>query len=410
MSRRARTLLLVSQVYVPDPASVGQHLADLAAEVVRRGYRVLVLTSARGYDDPSARFAPRETLDGVEVRRLPLSSTGKGSIVARLVGQALFLAQATARGMFTRDLAAVLVSTSPPMAAMAALAIAGVRRVPIVYWAMDINPDQVVSLGLARQGSPWVRLFEALNRRILSRARAVITLDRFMAARLNRKMDVSGKLEVFPPWPHEDHIEAVEHANNPFRERHGLAGKFVVMYSGNHGPTNPFDTVLEAAKRLAHRPDIVFAFVGGGIGKRSVDRVVAGGAANVVSLPYQPLAELRYSLSAADVHLVTVGGGTVGIVHPCKVYGAMAAARPILYLGPRPSHVTDLLDLDDMGWHVEHGDVDGAVDAVLGMAGTDPKRLADMGARARKAIDTRFGKAILCARFADIVERVIQGT
>ncbi|MBL8758119.1 MAG: hypothetical protein JNK35_06795, partial [Phycisphaerae bacterium] len=109
-----KTFLIISQVYVPDPASVGQHVADAAAEMARRGYRVIVYASARGYDDPSRRYPAREHLNGVEVRRLPLSSFGKGSIAIRLLAQWIFLAQAVVRGLFTRGLAGVMVSTSPP--------------------------------------------------------------------------------------------------------------------------------------------------------------------------------------------------------------------------------------------------------------------------------------------------------
>jgi hypothetical protein len=30
--------------------------------------------------------------------------------------------------------------------------------------------------------------------------------------------------------------------------------------------------------------------------------------------------------------------GNGGIIHPCKIYGAMTVARPILYFGPLLSH------------------------------------------------------------------------
>ena len=96
------TLLIISQVYVPDPASVGQHIADAAAEMARRGYRVIVYASARGYDNPSKRYPSRETLDGVVIRRLPLSSFGKSSITVRLIAQWIFLLQSIARGLLTR--------------------------------------------------------------------------------------------------------------------------------------------------------------------------------------------------------------------------------------------------------------------------------------------------------------------
>src|SRR5205814_3260316 len=128
---------------------------------------------------------------------------------------------------------------------------------------------------------------------------------------------------------------------------------------------------------LGHRSDIVFMFIGGGSGKKDVEDAILAGATNIISLPYQPLADIKYSLSAADVHLVTVGDDIVGIVHPCKIYGAMAVARPVLLLGPNPSHVADLLDKHRFGWQVAHGDIDGMVRAIELASATDrPTRQA----------------------------------
>jgi glycosyltransferase involved in cell wall biosynthesis len=404
-ARRPATLLVLSQVYVPDPASVGQHMADAAAEMVRRGHRVVVLTARRGYDDPSVRYAKREVLDGVEVSRLPLSSLGKGSIPIRLLGGALFLAQAVIRGLFLRRLDFVLVSTSPPMCGLAALAIAAVRRVPIKYWVMDLNPDQMIALGKLRESSVLVRLFDAFNRAILRRADDVVALDRFMAERLLRKEEIRGALAVLPPWPLEDHLEPVPREENPFRQAHGLTDRFVVMYSGNHGPSNPVGTILRAAERLRSESSLVFAFVGGGIGKVEIEETIRRGASNVLSLPYQPLSQIRYSLSAADVHLVTVGDAVVGIVHPCKVYGAMAVGRPIVLLGPCPCHVSDLIDAYRIGWRIEHGDVDGAVRTLREIRATPPAELARMGERAREAVRAKLSKHALCGGLCDVLER-----
>ena len=99
-----RALLVICQVYEPDPAAVGQQVADVAREMARRGWRVVVYTSARGYEDPAIRYPRREERDGVTVRRLPLSSFGKRSLAVRLLGQTLFMAQAMFRGVWTRGL------------------------------------------------------------------------------------------------------------------------------------------------------------------------------------------------------------------------------------------------------------------------------------------------------------------
>ena len=377
-------------------------MADVAAAMVQRGWRVIVMTADRGYDDPRVRYPARETIDGVDVRRLPLSSFGKGSFLIRLAGGLSFVAQVIARGLFLGPVHAILVSTSPPMASLAAIVVGRLRRAPIKYWVMDLNPDQAVALGVVRQGSLAVRLLDRLNTWILARAADVIVLDRFMAERVIRKLDVGRKLAIVPPWPHEDHLEPVAHAENPFRREHGLNGKLVVMYSGNHGPSNPLGTVLQAAVRLRDDPRILFLFVGGAVGKQEVEAIASP---NVRSLPYQPLTRLRYSLSAADVHLVTLGDDVVGMVHPCKVYGALAVARPVVLIGPEQSHVGDIVRDGGVGWRISHGDVDGAVGLFQALAHGGSAPLEARGARARDLIRERLSEAALCGRLCDILER-----
>ena len=396
------TLLILSQVYPPDAASVGQHMADVASSMAARGHRAVVLTADRGYDDPAQRFPRREWLGGAEVRRLPFSSFGKRSIGMRVLGGLSFALQAVWISLRLGPIDGVLVSTSPPLTQLAGLLVSRIRRVPLTLWVMDLNPDQMVALKLLRPGHPVAKAFDWLNRRVLARARDVIVLDRFMAARVLAKLDVGDKLTVLPPWPHEDHVAPTPKEGNPFRREHGLDGKFVVMYSGNHGPSNPLTTALDAALRLRDDPRFAFVFVGGGIGKAEVDAVAGP---TILSLPYEPLERLRYSLSAADVHLVTLGDAVVGIVHPCKVYGAMAVARPILLIGPDQSHVGDLLAREEIGWRIAHGDVDGLVRLLRSLADEDGSQLLEMGQRARQALQGGLSKAELCGRLCDILEQ-----
>jgi len=398
----ARTFVFLSQVYVPDPAAVGQHLADAAEELARRGHRVIVFTSSRGYDDPSAVYPSRESLRGVDVRRVPFASFGKSSLAIRMLGGVLFVLQAIVRSAFIRGVDAVVVSTSPPVASFGAVVIGAIHRAPVKYWIMDVNPDQSVALGYVGADDVSVKVFDWLNRLILRRASDVIVLDRFMAERINRKLNVSDKLVVLPPWPAEDPEVVVSHEDNPFRKQHALNGKTVVMYSGNHGPSNPLTTILDAARRVCDDPQLVLMFLGGGVGKREVE---AANCPNIRSLPYQPQSELRYSLAAADVHLVTVGDLIPGIVHPSKVYGAMAVSRPILLVGPDENHVSDILRENDIGWHVRHGDVDGAERVLREIAGAAPGVLAEKGQRAREVMAAMGRKSVACGRVCDVLER-----
>jgi putative colanic acid biosynthesis glycosyltransferase WcaI len=100
-----------------------------------------------------------------------------------------------------------------------------------------------------------------------------------------------------------------------------------------------------------------------------------------------------------------VGNDIVGIVHPCKVYGAMAVARPVLLLGPRPCHITDLLDSHGVGWQVHHGDVEGMEALVRRVADTPREELSRIGLEAQRVIEQDLSKGALCGRFCDIIER-----
>lgn len=398
-----RTLLIISQVYVPDPASVGQHVADVAEEMARRGWNVVVYASASGYDDPSRRYARREHRAGVDVRRLPLSSFGKSTIRARLLGQLLFIAQAFVRAVCMRRLDAVLVSTSPPFAGAAGALISWLRKAPLLWWVMDLNPDQVVAAGRISPRSLFVRLFDWLNRFTLRQATTVVVLDRFMRERVLAKSPVADKMHVLPPWPHDDDLDVGDGTSDSFRSTHGLTDKFVVMYSGNHSPHNPLDTLLAASRVLAGDDRLRFVFIGGGAGKKEVDELVAAGAPNVLSLPYQPKHTLGATLGAADIHVVSLGDSMVGIIHPCKIYGAMAIGRPILLFGPASCHAADILGQDDIGWHVAHGDVPATLAALREAQQLAVESLRALGSRARAVAANQFTKDLLLTRFCDSI-------
>lgn len=399
---KPRTFLFISWVYVPDPASLGQHVAGAAEELVRRGHRVRVLTSARGYDNPADRYPKHEVRNGVEIRRLPFASFGKGSLAIRAVGGLVFLLQAIVLGLFMRGMDTLVISTSPPFSALAGVIIGFFRKVSVQYWIMDLNPDQAIALGKARPGSLSVRAFNWLNRQVLRRANGVVVMDRFMKDRVVAKLpDVASRLFVLPPWPHEQVETPLLHEANAFRREHELQKKFVIMYSGNHSPANPLTTLIKAAEQLQDDAGLEFLFVGGGIGKREVE---ASKSRNIRSLPYQPMERLRESLSAADVHVVAIGDDVVGMVHPCKVYGAMAVARPILLFGPSENHVADILQESGIGWHLAHGDVAGTVAAIRSMRALSPEALQDMGMQAQNMIADRLGRVALTRALCNVLE------
>jgi len=180
------------------------------------------------------------------------------------------------------------------------------------------------------------------------------------------------QVEIIAPWSHSDDVRYDPAGRDEFRRVHGFQDRFVVMYSGNHSPCHPLQTVLDAALQLAAVPRFVFCFVGGGSEFARVRQFATDNRlSNIVCLPYQPLERLSWSLSAADLHLVVMGNPFVGTIHPCKVYNIMTLGIPFAYIGPETSHIADILaklSVSSRCRRVAHGDVKALVDHIQSVA------------------------------------------
>jgi glycosyltransferase involved in cell wall biosynthesis len=399
-------VLLLNQTFYPDVASSAQHLKDLALGLVERGHEVTDVTSRRAYDDPQLLFPKRERWRGVEIHRIAATGFGKGAKWKRAVDFGSFLGMCALKLATLPPHDVVVALTSPPLISFLGAASAQVRKSKFVYWVMDLNPDEAIQAGWLKAGKLTARSLESISRYSFRRADRIIALDRFMAARIQAKGISSDKIEVIPPWSHDDVVRFNAEGREKFRAKHGLTEKFVVMYSGNHSPCHPLNTLLEGAKELSKDSRFVFCFIGGGseFGKVK-DFAVKNSLPNIVCLPYQPLNELSGSLSAADVHVVVMGDPFVGTIHPCKIYNILSVAAPILYIGPSPSHVTEVLgaltDRDAFAT-VDHGSVEKVMFHLrklccLGRRGND---------RGYAELAAVFSRDRWLGQFVDTLERV----
>jgi len=360
-------ILLLNQAFYPDVVSTAQHASDLTLALVEAGHEVLVVCNSRGYDDPKIRFPQRETWKGVKIVRVGSTGLGKGSKWRRAADFATFMASCILRLWSLPRFDVVIAMTSPPLIPFVASLAVPSRARRLVFWSMDLNPDQAIAAGWLQEKSTVARLLSRMSLHSLQRADCIIALDRFMKKRIEDKGIDPDKILVVPPWSHDDCVRFDQAGREEFRTTHKLSGKFVVMYSGNHSPCHPLETLLQAAERLAQHQDVAFCFVGGGSEFCKVkERARDGALRNVLCLPYEPMEQLSASLSAADLHVVVLGDQYVGIVHPCKVYNVLAVKRPFLYIGPNESHVSDIIEqLNEAAYVSSHGDVEGVVANIL---------------------------------------------
>jgi glycosyltransferase involved in cell wall biosynthesis len=360
-------ILILNQAFYPDVVSTAQHASDLAKALTQVGHEVTVVCSSRGYDDPGVRFPKQEVWNAVNIIRVRSTGFGKASKWRRATDFSTFMASCALRLSLLPHFDVVVAMTSPPLISFLSSLAVPSRASNLVFWSMDLNPDEAIAAGWLREKSLTARVLSRMLSHSLQRASVVVALDRFMKDRIEAKGIEPEKILVVPPWAHDDHVRFDFVGREEFRKLHKLSNKFVVMYSGNHSPCHPLDTLLEASERLADRDEIAFCFVGGGSEFKKVqERVQDRSLRNVLCLPYQPFERLSASLSAADLHVVVMGDKYVGIVHPCKVYNVLAVGVPFLYIGPIESHVHDIISQAGSGaYAAAHGDVDSVTANIL---------------------------------------------
>ena len=359
-----------------------------------------VLTSDRGYDNPTIRFKRRESWKGIDIIRIPSLSWGKSSKLKRVANFSSFLFICAARFLFIQRVDAVVALTSPPLISFLAALYAQLTRARLYCWIMDLNPDEAIAAGWLKQHSVTARMLKRMMSYSLRKAAQVVVLDRFMNERVRRSGVDGDCISILAPWSHSDVVEYSSLGREQFRKRHGLDGKFVVMYSGNHSPCHPLDTLLDAALNLCDRRELVFCFIGGGSEHEKVQRFAERhDLTNIMRLPYQPLNELSASLSAADLHVVVMGDPFVGIIHPSKIYNIMAVGSPILYIGPDESHVTDLAShLNGRLSTARHKDAAAVAKHILDTSVSGSERWRD---QARKSA---YSKELLLPQLCAILE------
>lgn len=353
-------ILLLNQCFQPDYVATAQHLSELALGLVKAGHSVTAVASSRGYDNPDLRYPVRETWHGIEIHRIWTPGLGKRSKWRRLVDFATFWLNATLILLRLPRFDVTVCLTSPPLISSLGTLMAVLKGGAVVPWVMDLNPDEAVAAGWLRAGCLPERVMTALQNWSFGRAARIIALDRFMAARLVDKGVRPEVIHVDAPWAHDDAVRYDAAARATFRDAHGIQDKFVVMYSGNHSPCHPLDTLMLAALALRTDARLHFLFIGGGSEHAKVKHFAAEhGLANVTCLPYLPLHQLSGSLSAADLHVVAMGAPFIGMVHPCKIYNILTLGLPWLALAPTDCHLGDLVEQIKDGRYatqVNHGD------------------------------------------------------
>ncbi len=244
-----------------------------------------------------------------------------------------------------------------------------------------LRRDGLLHRGLAR-----------VSRGLYRRSAAIISIGEVMTDRLVEAGAGRRKIITVHNWVPKDSVRPMPSGSSRLRNALQLDGRVALMYSGNLGLGHNLDAAVRAAARLGESAGLRLLFVGSGKMQGRLEALANGlRLESVCFQPPQPLALLADTLAAGDIHLVSQRAGTQGLIVPSKLYGVLAAGRPVLFIGPQDCEAARIVRESASGIIVPPGDV-ASVASALRMLARSEKLRAEMGARARCYYEDHFGR------------------
>jgi glycosyltransferase involved in cell wall biosynthesis len=388
-----------NRLLVVNQASRMQAL-ELVAELGRSGWDCTIVTGS----------VPRDLTPPKNARLVIGASLRRTGMFARIGSSGCFTAQALWHVARNRRVP-VLVVTNPPVLPLflpLLRALLGVQYSVLVY---DVYPDVAEQMGILKPGGLIGRSWRRASRLTMRSAETVITIGDCMARTLRGHLRPEDPLNitVIPTWVDAELIRPMNKAENPLVRRHGLEGRFVVMYCGNFGATHDLTSLIDAAELLRDCPDVFFVLIGGGTRVREVTASVAQRKLrNLALLPLQSSEHLPLWLAAADCAVVSLDEAFVGVSMPSKTYFAMAAGSALVAVSPPGTDLAAVVQAAGCGIHVPPRNAKALAGAIRRLC-NDASYLEQCKVNSRRAAVREFDRARLVQRFADHLQEAFSG-
>jgi glycosyltransferase involved in cell wall biosynthesis len=399
-------ILLIHQSFaaLDEPGGTRHH--ELALYLVKRGHKVTVIASPVSYLTGASRGGQNETGQPggmLTIRRTYTYSALHRSFVHRVFSFLSFMASSFLTGLRVPGVDLVWGTSPPIFQGVTAWALTRLKRRPFLFEVRDLWPDFAVGVGVLR--SPiLIRLSRGLERFLYRQADRVMVNSPGFSQHVTQRG--ARRVELIPNGA-DPRMFTPEERGQEFREKHGFGERFVVMYAGAHGMSNDLEVVLDAAHHLRSRPDILFVLLGDGKEKgKLVQQAQEMGLENVLFLPPVAKTEMAQALAAADACIAILKPISLyATVYPNKVFDYMAAGRPVLLA--IDGVIRQVVEEAGAGIFVPPGDPLALASAAAALA-DQPEKARQMGRQGRRDIETRFDRAALARKLAEIMEEMGQ--
>ena len=397
-------VIFINKYFYPDLSATSQILSDIAFHLAEDSTQIYVVCSNQLYQNSSAKLPKSENVDGVNVIRVKSTSFGRQTIYLRAIDYLTFYISTFFLLLKISSKNDTLIfKTDPPLLSILGLILSKIKNTSYINWLQDVFPE-IAETSFNKPNKYFFKAIKFLRDISLMRADINIVIGTTMQDLLISKGIAPAKIKIISNWSDGTSIMPIKRADNPLIKEWELSDKFVIAYSGNLGRVHEYETIMECVRLLNNNHDIIFLFIGGGSKIHQVENIISKySLTNIKLKPYQERANLRLSLSCADIHLVSLLPKFEGLVVPSKLYGIMAAGKPVINIGSLSGEVAKTINKHDFGISIQPGDHLNMIDCILKLK-NNPDILTSLGRNARSSFSSHFDKDISLQAWKQIIK------
>ena len=379
---------------------------DLVPRLAAEGHSIEILVTSAEYRPGRTPLEQTVAHPNVRIRRIPCLVNTPNSALKKVWVLITYLVGCGLLTLFGRGADLNFFLTQPPFFSSWGMVLRLIRRQPYYCLIMDLYPDVMIAAGMLRRRSLSSILLMRLSRLTLRRAQQVIVIGRCMRDLILIGGVREDRVSIIQNWANETEIQRLSPNQNSLREQLELSDEFVCLYSGNIGVSHAFDDILNAALALKENRQITFVFIGGGSRRKEIEQFANANCLNNIRLlPYTPAEKLSEGLGIGDVHFVSLREEFVGLVVPSKAYGAMAAGKPIIYLGNSKGEIARTINENDSGAVVAEGESAAICNLLLDYQ-SDPSLLSRQSENAYQLSQTVYSRQSAIDRYVAVINRL----
>jgi putative colanic acid biosynthesis glycosyltransferase WcaI len=391
-------LLVLNQYYWPGVEATANLLTELC-EALAEDYDVTVVTGASGDSLPC-----REVRNGVTIVRTHSTAYDRTQLSRRAANYFTYLFDATRAGLGSSRPDVVMCMTDPPFIGAAAELVARRFRVPLIVISQDVFPEIAVKLGRLRNPLVVGALGLVIDSYLHFADRVVVIGDTMKQRIVAKGVDPS-RVRVISNWGDAERVTP-QPRDNEWARQHDLVDKFVVMHFGNVGHAQDLDSLIRATTLVRDLDDLVVPIIGVGARLQELTELAETVEADKVRfLPWQEYENRALPISAADVHVVGLARGLAGYIVPSRMWGVLAAGRPVIVAAEDESETAAVVRVTGCGLVVPPGDPFRLAEAIRACHDGDHD-LDEMGRRARNYAEHETARAIAVDRYKAVLDEV----